>query len=519
MAKSKTSKGQSDSPLPAQITTTKNKFDPALTSLFATSSGPVKLVPKAVAPTKPTTSVSVSSADEDDDHISSSGGDDSDSDEHQSSNSASESEVDQISGSKSDVEAEGRERPRKRRRVANAAAEDLEQSYFRRLGREEEKEQRRRRADRAGLQDSPGGADHTADDQYHPTSASDSDEDSVDGKALDIPQHESLRTVTNDPDKINRTVFLGNVSTEAIKSKHAKRTLARHLRSVLKTPAQGKRPGKLESLRFRSTAYVSGSGPKKATFAKKELMDTTTKSTNAYAVFTTDTAANVVTEKLNGSVVLDRHLRVDSLGHPSIIDHRRCVFVGNLSFVDEETPGENTKDNSQPKRPKGKDPADPEEGLWRTFSKVGKVESVRVVRDQETRVSKGIAYVQFADENAVEAALLLNEKRFPPMLPRKLRIMRAKKMKQKAPSTGLGAKALAKAAFGSGQKRKRPGQSQRATTKGLVFEGHRASSSNTTKGRSAGSKKRQSKRPDTRSSRRGAAFRAAGGKKTQPKRI
>lgn len=417
------------------------------------------------------------------------------------------------------MEAEGHERPRKRRRVTNPEAEDLEQSYFRRLGREEEKEQRQRQEERDIPQDSSSEADHTGDDETHPASTSDSDDGSADGNALDIPQHESLRAVANDADKLNRTVFLGNVSTEAIKSTHAKRTLARHLRSVLKTPAQGKRPGKLESLRFRSTAYVSGSGPKKATFAKKELMDTTTKSTNAYAVFTTDTAANVVTEKLNGSIVLDRHLRVDSLGHPSNTDHRRCIFVGNLSFVDEETPDENTKDDSQPRRPKGKDPADPEEGLWRTFGKVGKVESVRVVRDQETRVSKGFAYVQFADENAVEEALLLNEKRFPPMLPRKLRIMRAKKKKQKAPSTGLGAKGLAKAVFGSGQKRKRQGQSQGASANGFVFEGHRASSNNTTtKGRPPRSKKRQSKRPDTRSSRRGAAFKAAGGKKARPKR-
>lgn len=418
------------------------------------------------------------------------------------------------------MEAEQPERPRKRRRVADGGAEDLEESYFRRLGREEEKERRQRRAERDVPEDSSSEANHTEDDEVHAASASDSDDDSVDEDAREsIPQHESLQTVTNDADKLNRTVFLGNVSTEAIKSKNAKRTLARHLRSVLKTPSQGKRPGKLESLRFRSTAYVSGSGPKKATFAKKELMDTTTKSTNAYAVFTTDTAADVVTEKLNGSIVLDRHLRVDSLGHPSSIDHRRCVFVGNLSFVDEETPDENTNDHSQPRRPKGRDPADPEEGLWRTFGKVGKVESVRVVRDQETRVSKGFAYVQFMDENSVEAALLLNEKRFPPMLPRKLRVMRAKKMKQKAPSTGLGAKSKDRALFGSGQKRKRPaGQIQRSGANALIFEGHRASSSNTSKGRPGKSKKKHSKRPTTRSSRRGAAFKAAGGRNAKSKK-
>ena len=480
----------------------------------------MRIVPKAVVPVKPTNSVSGQEENGDGRHdqTSSSGNDNSDSSENEYSDGASESEADQASGSSSDVEEEASDRPRKRRRVTNAEAEDLEESYFRRLGREEEKEQRQKRAERQVPRDSSSEADDTSDDDALSASNSDSDQGSGNGTPFDIPQHESLRAVTDHTDKLNRTVFLGNVSTDAIKSTHAKRTLSRHLRSVLKTPSQGKRPGKLESLRFRSTAYVSGSGPKKATFAKKELMDTTTKSTNAYAVFTTDTAAEVVTEKLNGSIVLDRHLRDDSLAHPSPIDHRRCVFVGNLSFVDEETPDESTKNNSQARRPKGKDPADPEEGLWRTFGKVGKVESVRVVRDQETRVSKGFAYVQFANENAVEAALLLNEKKFPPMLPRKLRVMRAKRMKQKAPSTGVGANARAKAVFDSEQKRKRSWQSQGATTRGLVFEGHRASSNSTTKGRVARSKKRPIKRPDTRSSRRGAAFKAAGGKKSRAQR-
>lgn len=423
------------------------------------------------------------------------------------------------SSSESDVESEAErkeaaqaERPRKRRRVAESGAEDLEESYFRRLGREEQKEQRQKRAERGGPQDNSSDVE---DDVTDAASVSDSDNDSTDEAAPGtIPQHESLQSATSDADRLNRTVFLGNVSTEAIKSKTAKRTLSRHLRSVLTTPPQGKRPGKLESLRFRSTAYVSGSGPKKATFAKKELMDTTTKSTNAYAVFTTDTAADVVTEKLNGSIVLDRHLRVDSLGHPSNVDHRRCIFVGNLSFVDEEVPDEDTKDDpSQPKRPRGRNPADPEEGLWRTFGKVGKVESVRVVRDQETRVSKGFAYVQFTDENSVEAALLLNEKRFPPMLPRTLRVMRAKKMKQRAPSNGVGATRKGRPLLGAGDKRKRPaGRTPGTGANRLVFEGHRASSSSTANGRSGKSKKKVNKRPNTRSSRRGANFKAAGGR-------
>lgn len=394
------------------------------------------------------------------------------------------------------------ERPRKRRRIADG--DDLEENYFKRLEKEEEKEYRQKQLG----QDNEDVLDEDA------TSSSGSDDSSTSQPSIeDVPQHEVFDKKLNDQDKLHRTVFLGNVSTEAIKSKTAKRTLTRHLRSVLKTPPQGKRPGKLESIRFRSTAYTGGSGPKKATFAKKELMDKTTTSTNAYAVFTTELAAERVAEKLNGTVVLDRHLRVDYLAKQSEVDHRRCVFVGNLSFVNEETPEEKAGDDSKKRRPTAKEPADAEEGLWRTFSKVGEIESVRVVRDQETRVGKGIAYVQFRSENTVEAALLMNDKKFPPMLPRKLRVMRARKMKVKTTPVGSKPQAYGKNLLG-----KRSGSVMKSgqPKPGFIFEGHRASS--TSKGKPASLKQRHKKRPTSNSTRRGAAFKAAKAKKSKPDR-
>jgi nucleolar protein 12 len=288
----------------------------------------------------------------------------------------------------------------------------------------------------------------------------------------------------------------------------ASRELTKVLHALASTKVQDKALGKLESLRFRSTAYTSGSGPKKATYAKKELMDETTTSTNAYAVFTTEAAAEHVAENLNGTVVLDRHIRADYLGRPAKIDNRRCIFVGNLSFVNEET---SAPADGEQKRPTAKVPADAEEGLWRTFGKVGEVESVRVVRDQETRVSKGFGYVQFRSENSVEAALLLNDRKFPPMLPRKLRVMRAKKTKSREqPSGAVQGRPFGRdrAKNGGGKVRPNGGQSGPSGRAGLVFEGHRASS---TSGKySLGGKKKHKKRPDTRSSRRGAAYKAAG---------
>ena len=198
----------------------------------------------------------------------------------------------------------------------------------------------------------------------------------------DVPQHESLgmSNAGLDMDKSSRTVFLANVSTMAMKSKKAKRTLMDHLTSFIPSlPVKHGRHG-IESLRFRSTAFAVSGIPKKAAFVRKEIMDTTTKSTNAYAVYTTQLAARTAVASLNGSIVLDRHLRVDSVAHPAKIDHRRCVFVGNLGFVDEETNPKSAQHEQINKRPyKAKKPADIDEGLWRQFENVGIVEGVRVV--------------------------------------------------------------------------------------------------------------------------------------------
>jgi nucleolar protein 12 len=341
------------------------------------------------------------------------------------------------------------------------------------------------------------------------------------------PQHESLSSSfpVNAPEteKSGRTVFLGNVSIEAIKSKSARKALLNHLSSSLSNLEPTDTLHKIESLRFRSTAFASGVGPKRAAYAKKELMEETSHSTHAYVVYTTEAAAQRAATSLNGSVVLDRHLHTDLVARPADIDHRRCVFVGNLGFVDEEMVETEAESGIKERKRKRKQPADAEEGLWRTFSKAGKIESVRVVRDKSTRVGKGIAYVQFHDENSVEAALLYNDKKFPPLLPRKLRVSRARRPKKiSTPSSGLKDR--------SPQSEMRGKTMSSRNTKGLfsargqsggrahkptsfVFEGHRATKPAEHVAKGGSKKRKHAAKPTTRSSRRGAAFKAAGGKR------
>ncbi|KAL8350709.1 hypothetical protein RB601_001029 [Gaeumannomyces tritici] len=377
--------------------------DPALEALFATSAGPVDPTrrprysertsqnPDEVVDSDVASGHSPESSSDGEDESSSPGGSDAESDDEIRAASAQPAVPENPS--------------RKRKRQQPDAHDDLESRYFRQLADDE---------------------DHTPKAARPEHSESDANELSPGGLV-----HESLlpSSEKSELDKAARTVFLSNVSTEAITSKAAKKQLLAHLSSVFKKDASP--PQSIDSLRFRSVPVATAAMPKRAAVITQAVMEATTKSANAYVVYSDTAAARVAVASLNGTIVLERHLRVDSVAHPAPVDHKRCVFVGNLGFVDDETVMNTTVDDDgkekTEKRKRTKVPMDVEEGLWRTFGKsAGKVESVRVVRDQTTRVGKGIAYVQFYDVNSVESALLLDGKKFPPLLPRALRVTRCK---------------------------------------------------------------------------------------------
>jgi nucleolar protein 12 len=424
------------------LTASSKAVDPTLDALFASSTGPVQapaksrystlLEEKVREPAKPRVQLEEGGEENDDEVLSEiseelSFEEDGPSDEEegaseQEGESGDEQEEEEESESADEtmkdapvelddiIDATEDKSNKERKRKRKTDNDDLEGKYLDKLAAEEE-------AERAGKRQKNDALNKTE-------KTTTNDEDA--GNESDIPVHETLAkdSKASDLEKAARTVFLANVSTEAISSKSAKKTLMAHLSSILEKDATP--PQTIESLRFRSVAFAGGSLPKRAAYITKSLMDSTTKSTNAYVVYSTPAAARTAATKLNGTQVLDRHLRVDSVAHPSPTDHRRCVFVGNLGFVDDETILNTNAEGETTEKKKNKTPSDIEEGLWRTFSTQGKVENVRVVRDPKTRVGKGFAYVQFYDGNDVEAALLLDGKKFPPMLPRKLRVTRAK---------------------------------------------------------------------------------------------
>lgn len=315
-----------------------------------------------------------------------------------------------------------------RKRKRKDEQDDLEAKYMRKLAEEEEREDRkekRRRGEAGQAIETP--TDLEAEDKEVEIA----DQDEVADQDETPLVHESLQKpddhVDIDLDKANRTLFLGNVSIEAITSSKAKKILISHLETPLAELDSSTGPHNIESIRFRSTPFSTGAKPKRAAFITKSVMSATTKSTNAYAVYSTPLASRTALKALNGTVVLDRHLRVDSVAHPAAVAHRRCVFVGNLGFVDDEKVVDTNADGETVTKKRHKVPADTEEGLWRIFGEhAGKVESIRVPRDDKTRVGKGFAYVQFYDGNDVESALLMDGKKYPPLLPRALRVSRAK---------------------------------------------------------------------------------------------
>ncbi|KAL8720680.1 MAG: hypothetical protein Q9225_002509 [Loekoesia sp. 1 TL-2023] len=534
---------------------TAQTYDPVVSNLFTSSLGPVKRVPPAANQASPADTLGQSQPL---------------SDTQRDTNSPTR--VDGVFAGSRGLNGfiaspalpafiSGPDAAPRRRRKRNGDEDDIERLYLQRIAKEWPKNDppnvargsyKRQRL--SAIDKNLVKVTNSSEDESGSSNVEGSKQEADGDSTIRALQHESLTSSkdTLELEKAARTVFLANIATLCIKSKTAKKTLLSHLSSFCPLLPIADKAHKVESLRFRSTPFSTGAGPKKAAYTKKELMDSTSKSTNAYAVYTSQKAAREAVKRLNGTIVLDRHLLVDSVAHPRTTDHRRCVFIGNLGFVADESQINAAKAKNEDTKPrKPREPSDVEEGLWRQFSKAGVIESVRVVRDGKTRVGKGFAYVQFKDEVAVEKALLYNDKKFPPLLPRILRVTRAKKMtktstrKPQHSSKADGARSAASEAkyvpkmdpiaqslsgragklfgrAGAAHLQGRLGLSDKQFPKAprdakaseqIVFEGYRASSKQGRGPKLGGSGKKQGK-PRTRSSRRGAAFKAKGGKKS-----
>jgi len=207
-------------------------------------------------------------------------------------------------------------------------------------------------------------------------------------KRKDTIKKTKEKTVT-DSEKSKRTVFVGNLPPTCTKKQLVKMFC---------------RFGKIESLRFRC-ARGSKMLPKR-TIAKQGWTDTE-QSVNeivAYIVFEKEEDMMKSLES-NGTLLDDRHIRVDIVEGASQHKHSHSVFVGNLPF---------TMTN---------------ERLRETFQHFGEIEGTRVIRDKKTGCGKGFGFVLFKEKSGVMFAL--KQAKSIEIDGRKLRIFKSSENPQK----------------------------------------------------------------------------------------
>ncbi|XP_071359263.1 RNA-binding protein 34 isoform X2 [Trachinotus anak] len=196
--------------------------------------------------------------------------------------------------------------------------------------------------------------------------------------------------------KKKRTVFVGNLPISCTK---------KALRSLFRDK------GSIESIRFRSVVREDPSMSRKVAAIKRKIHPKK-QSMNAYVVFKDEEGVAKALERNGMEIEKDFHIRVDRVTDSSSHDHKRSVFVGNLSFEINELM------------------------FRRHFEACGTVEAVRLVRDQNSGLGKGFGYVLFESADSVQLALELEGSKLEGRSIRVKRSVKKEKQKNKTNNTG-----------------------------------------------------------------------------------
>lgn len=226
----------------------------------------------------------------------------------------------------------------------------------------------------AGIDDSEEVTDKEDDQSVPPDSEginSNSDQNKLDSYTT-TPQGQTGEQF--EEDRLKRTVFVGNISLEA---------KAVHLRRLFKPY------GRIETVRIRNIIPESPNVPKKVALLAQR-MSQYADSFSAFVVFAeTENVENVVSRActdLHFKELLGKHIRVTPACQTVTGPKRKSAFIGNLPFDCTE------------------------EEFITTFLAVAKelgtnLLNVRLNRDQDTGVGRGIGFVTLSDEIAVQALI------------------------------------------------------------------------------------------------------------------
>ncbi|XP_002157256.3 RNA-binding protein 34 isoform X1 [Hydra vulgaris] len=216
-------------------------------------------------------------------------------------------------------------------------------------------------------------------------SANKIEEEIKDKEVKDAQKRKKKKKEKEDPERLSRTIFVGNVSLKVTR-KDIKKLFAKF--------------GNIETIRIRSVPVAESKLPKKVALLQKKFHKERD-SMNAYVVFKEKSSAEKALES-NGYLLEGLHLRVDKADFQKV-DQKLCLFVGNLPFSlsDEE--------------------------LRSHFKDCGRIEDIRIIRDKATGLGKGFGYVRFKNSDGVMLGLKLHESDFKG---RKLRVFRSRNENQ-----------------------------------------------------------------------------------------
>ncbi|KAF7076530.1 hypothetical protein CFC21_081165 [Triticum aestivum] len=187
---------------------------------------------------------------------------------------------------------------------------------------------------------------------------------------------ESEDEAFDDEGKLLRTVFVGNLPLRT-----KRKALTKEFAAF----------GEVDSVRIRSVPLGDTKIPRKGAVIKGKINDLVD-NVHAYIVFKDEQCARTALSH-NMALFNGNHIRVDMAcpprkklrGEGPLYDRKRTVFVGNLPF--------DVKD----------------EELYQLFcgpsGPQGDVEAIRVVRDPDSSLGKGIAYVLFKTREAANAVV------------------------------------------------------------------------------------------------------------------